>query len=155
MRAAHIMAQDIPNTQIVAPRELVEAAFARGSSPSASARKAIALMLHKAAGDAWEPGKLFSIPMSELRGSHKGNGRLRDVLDEVQRTLIRIETLSPAGKHAIESAPSSPGASTRPIPPAASSGSSSPKPPASPCRGRSTTPCSTGPSSSPSRAATA
>ncbi len=43
--------------------------------------------------------------MSELRGSHKGNGRLRDVLDEVQRTLIRIETLSPAGKHAIESAP--------------------------------------------------
>ncbi len=105
MRAAHIMAQDIPNTQIVAPRELVEAAFARGSSPSASARKAIALMLHKAAGDAWEPGKLFSIPMSELRGSHKGNGRLRDVLDEVQRTLIRIETLSPAGKRAIESAP--------------------------------------------------
>ncbi len=105
MRAAHIMAQDIPNTQIVAPRELVEAAFARGSSPSASARKAIALMLHKAAGDAWEPGKLFSIPMSELRSSHKGNGRLRDALDEVQRTLIRIETLSPAGKHAIESAP--------------------------------------------------
>jgi len=105
MRAAHIMAHDIPNTQIVAPRELVEAAFARGSSPSASARKAIALMLHKAAGDAWEPGKLFSIPMSELRGSHKGNGRLRDVLDEVQRTLIRIETLSPAGKHAVETAP--------------------------------------------------
>ena len=27
------------------------------------------------------------------------------LLDEVQRTLIRIETLSPAGKHAIESAP--------------------------------------------------
>ncbi len=105
MRAAHIMAHDIPNTQIVAPRELVEAAFARGSSPSASARKTIALMLHKAAGGAWEPDKLFSIAMSELRGSHKGNSRLRDVLDEVQRTLIRIETLSPVGKHAVESAP--------------------------------------------------
>ena len=97
--------QAVPNTEVVKARELVEASFARGSAPTASARKTIALMLQKAAGAAWEPGRLFQITKRELRGSHKGNERLQDVLDEVQRTLIRIETMSPAGRHAVEVAP--------------------------------------------------
>ena len=97
--------QALPNTEVVKARELVEASFARGSAPTASARKTIALMLQKAAGAAWEPGRLFQITKRELRGSHKGNERLQDVLDEVQRTLIRIETMSPAGRHAVEVAP--------------------------------------------------
>ena len=105
MRAAHMASQALPNTEVVKARELVEASFARGSAPTASARKTIALMLQKAAGAAWEPGRLFQITKRELRGSHKGNERLRDVLDEVQRTLIRIETTSPAGRHAVEVAP--------------------------------------------------
>lgn len=105
MRAAHMAAQAVPNSEVVKARELVEASFARGSSPTASARKTIALMLQKAAGAAWEPGRLFQITKRELRGSHKGNDRLRDVLDEVQRTLIRIETISPAGRHAVEVTP--------------------------------------------------
>ena len=98
-------AQALPNTEVVKARELVEASFARGSAPTASARKAIALMLQKAAGVAWEPGRLFQITKRELRGSHKGSERLPDVLDEVQRTLIRIETTSPSGRHAVEVAP--------------------------------------------------
>ena len=97
--------QAMPDTEVVKARELVEASFARGSAPTASARKTIALMLQKAAGAAWEPGRLFQITKRELRGSHKGNERLQDVLDEVQRTLIRIETTSPAGRHAVEVAP--------------------------------------------------
>ncbi|MDQ2804379.1 MAG: replication initiation protein [Pseudomonadota bacterium] len=97
--------QALPDTEVVKARELVEASFARGSAPTASARKTIALMLQKAAGAAWEPGRLFQITKRELRGSHKGNERLRDVLDEVQRTLIRIETTSPAGRHAVEVVP--------------------------------------------------
>jgi len=105
MRAAHQAAQAVPNTEIVKAGELVQASFANGSSPTAAARKTIALMLQKAAGDAWEPGRLFQITKRELRGSHKGNERLHDVLDEVQRTLIRIETISPAGRHAVEVAP--------------------------------------------------
>jgi Initiator Replication protein len=97
-------AQSIPDTEIVKAGELVEARFARGASPSAPARKVLALLIQKAAGDAWKVGP-HSILKRELRGSHKGNERLDGIFDELQRTLLRIETIAPDGRAAALVAP--------------------------------------------------
>ena len=70
LKAAHQAARTIPNTEIVKAGELVEARFARGVSPSTASRKVLALLIQKAAGDAWKPG-LHSIPKRELRGTHR------------------------------------------------------------------------------------
>src|SRR5664279_1558319 len=86
LKAAHQAAQSTPNTEIVKAGELVEASFARGASPSAPARKVLALMIQAAAGDGWKPGP-HSMLKSELRAGHKGNERLPAVMDELQTTL--------------------------------------------------------------------
>jgi hypothetical protein len=104
MRAAHLAARTLPNTEVVKAGELVEARFAKGSSPSAAARKMFALLIQQAAGDAWKPGP-HSIRKRELRGSHKGNERLDDAFDELQATLLRIETVAPDGGAAVLVAP--------------------------------------------------
>jgi len=104
MRAAHQAARTLPSDEIVKAGELVEARFAKGSSPSAAARKALALLIQAAAGDAWKPGP-HSITKRELRGSHKGNERLDAVLDELQGTLLRVETAAPDGRSAVLVAP--------------------------------------------------
>jgi len=104
MKAAHRAARTLPNDEIVKAGELVEARFAKGSSPSAAARKALALMIQAAAGDAWKPGP-HSITKRELRGSHKGDERLDAVLDELQGTLLRVETAAPDGRAAVLVAP--------------------------------------------------
>jgi hypothetical protein len=41
----------------------------------------------------------------DLRGSHKGNERLPDIFDELQGTLLRIETVAPDGRRAALVAP--------------------------------------------------
>lgn len=104
MRAAHLAARTLPNDEVIKAGELVEARFARGSSPSAAARKMLALLIQHAAGDAWKPGP-HSARKRELRGSHKGNERLDDAFDELQSTLLRIETVAPDGRAAILVAP--------------------------------------------------
>ena len=104
MKAAHQAARTLPNTEIVKAGELVEARFARGSSPSAPARKVLALLIQAAAGDGWKPGP-HSILKRDLRGTHKGNERLPDILDELQQTLLRIETIAPDGRAAALVAP--------------------------------------------------
>ena len=104
MRAAHQAARTLPNTEVVKAGELVEARFAKGASPSAAARKMLALLIQKAAGDAWKPGP-HSILKRELRGSHKSNERLDDAFDELQGTLLRIETTAPDGRAAALVAP--------------------------------------------------
>ena len=104
MKAAHQAARTLPNTEIVKAGELVEARFARGSSPSAPARKVLALLIQAAAGDGWKPGP-HSILKRDLRGSHKGNERLPDIFDELQGTLLRIETIAPDGRAAALVAP--------------------------------------------------
>jgi Initiator Replication protein len=104
LKAAHMAAQSIPDTEIVKAGELVEARFARGASPSAPARKVLALLIQKAAGGAWKPGP-HSILKRELRGSHKGNERLPGIFDELQGTLLRIETVAPDGRAAALVAP--------------------------------------------------
>jgi hypothetical protein len=104
MRAAHLAARTLPNDEVIKAGELVVARFARGSSPSAAARKMLALLIQHAAGDAWKPGP-HSIRKRELRGSHKGNERLDDAFDELQGTLLRIETVAPDGRAAALVAP--------------------------------------------------
>jgi hypothetical protein len=104
MKAAHMAAQCVPNSQIVKARELVEASFARGTSPSAAARKTLALMIQKAAGEAWKPGP-HSILKRDLRSQHGSNDRLPAILDELQRTLLRIEGVAPDGRAALLVAP--------------------------------------------------
>ena len=104
MRAAHQAARTLPNDEVVKARELVEARFARGSSPSAAARKMLALLIQAAAGDAWEPGP-HSVFKRNLRGSHNSNDRLSDAFDELQGTLLRIGTIAPDGRAAALVAP--------------------------------------------------
>ena len=104
MRAAHQAARTLPNTEVVKAGELVEARFAKGSSPSAAARKMLALLIQKAAGDAWKPGP-HTIFKRELRGSHNSNDRLNDAFDELQGTLLRIEITAPDGRAAALVAP--------------------------------------------------
>jgi len=97
MKAAHSAARTIPNNEIVKAGELVEARFAKGVAPSASARKVLALLFHKAAGDAWRPGP-HSIRKRDLRGSHNGNDRLDKIFDELQGMMLRVETVAPDGR---------------------------------------------------------
>ena len=104
MRAAHQAARTLPNTEVVKAGELVEARFAKGSSPSATARKMLALLIQTAAGDAWKAGP-HSVLKRELRGSHNSNDRLSDAFDELQGTLLRIETVAPDGRAAALVAP--------------------------------------------------
>ena len=104
MKAAHLAAQSIPNTEVVKAGEMVEASFARGSSPSAPARKALALMIQAAAGDGWKPGP-HSMLKRNLRAGHQSNDRLPAVLDELQRTLLRIAVKAPDGAEAVMVAP--------------------------------------------------
>ena len=104
MRAAHQAARTLPNTEVIKAGELVEARFAKGASPSAAARKMLALLIQKAAGDAWKTGP-HSILKRELRGSHNSNDRLDDTFDELQGTLLRIEVIAPDGRAAALVAP--------------------------------------------------
>jgi hypothetical protein len=64
----------------------------------------LALLIQKAAGDAWKPGP-HSMLKRELRGSHNANDRLPGIFDELQRTLLRIETVAPDGRAAALVAP--------------------------------------------------
>jgi hypothetical protein len=104
MRAAHSAAQTIPNTEIVKAGELVEARFSKGDGPSAAARKVLALLIHKAAGDAWKPGP-HSIRKRDLRGSHNGNDRLDAILEELCGMQLQVATIAPDGRPAKMSAP--------------------------------------------------
>jgi hypothetical protein len=80
------------------PGELVESEFETGSL-SAAARKAFALMLRKAGGEAAED-RVFTITKKELRRSHKGNERIQGVMDELIRVIVRIKTTSSKGRPA-------------------------------------------------------
>lgn len=48
---------------------------------------------------------MHSIPKRDLRGTHKGNERLPDILDELQQTLLRVEVVAPDGRAAVLVAP--------------------------------------------------
>jgi hypothetical protein len=86
------------------PGELVSAEFPGGSSMTAAARKTLVLLLHAAAGAAGEDTE-HSIAKAAIRGTHESNDRLRRVLDELQRTLLRVRVKSPRGHDAVLVAP--------------------------------------------------
>ena len=99
MRAAHQAAKTIPPTEILKSGELVEARYAKGSAPSAAARKVLALLIQAAAGDAWKPGP-HSVLKKDLRGSHNSNDRLDDIFDELQTILLKLPTVALDGRAA-------------------------------------------------------
>src|SRR3546814_11396644 len=67
---------------IVKAGEFIEARFGAGTSPSLAARKTLALLIAKAAGEAWRPGS-HVIAKRDLRGNHKANDRIQDTIDEL------------------------------------------------------------------------
>ncbi|MDO9714170.1 replication initiation protein [Paracraurococcus lichenis] len=102
MRAAFVRPQEIGGGDgVVKAGELVDATYPDGASLSGAARKVLVLLLAKAAGDAWKDRE-FCITKGELRGRHKGNERLDKVLDELQRTLLRVRVRSPRGQDAVQ-----------------------------------------------------
>jgi len=100
MKVAHSVARDFAGREIVKAGELITASYAKGSAPSLAARKVLALLIAKAAGDAWKPGS-HTITKRELRGSHKGNERIPSILDELMGVKFKLETIGAGGRHAI------------------------------------------------------
>jgi hypothetical protein len=100
MRAAHLSAQDFDGREIVKAGELIEARYASGGSPSLAARKILAILIAKAAGDAWKR-QPHRITKRELRGSHESNDRIPRILDELMDIKFKVETIGARGRHAI------------------------------------------------------
>lgn len=84
---------------IVKAGEFIEARFGTGTSPSLAARKTLALLIAKAAGEAWRPGS-HVIAKRELRGSHNANDRIQDTLDELMDVKFQMPSTSAQGRAA-------------------------------------------------------
>lgn len=84
---------------IVKAGEFIEARFGAGASPSLAARKTLALLIAKAAGEAWQPGS-HVIVKRDLRGSHESNDRIQDTLDELMDIKFRMPSTSGQGRSA-------------------------------------------------------
>src|SRR3546814_1519224 len=69
---------------IVKAGEFIEARFGAGTSPSLAARKTLALLIAKAAGEAWRPGS-HVIAKRELRGTHRSEEHTSEL-----QSLMRI-----------------------------------------------------------------
>src|SRR3954452_24713141 len=79
---------------VMKPGELASAEYPDGTTMTAAARKVLVLLLHAAAGAAGEDIE-HCIAKAALRGTHESNDRPGRVLDELQRTLLRIRVKSP------------------------------------------------------------
>src|SRR3546814_21059540 len=84
---------------IVKAGEFIEARFGAGTSPSLAARKTLALLIAKAAGEAWRPGS-HVIAKRELRGTHNANDRIQDTLDELMDVKFQMPSTSAQGRAA-------------------------------------------------------
>jgi plasmid replication initiation protein len=89
---------------VMKPGELASAEYPDGSTMTAAARKTLVLLLHAAAGAAGEDVE-HCIAKAALRGTHESNDRIRRVLDELQRVLLRVRVKSPRGHDAVLVAP--------------------------------------------------
>lgn len=99
LKAAH-RAEREGRRVVIKPGELIEAKFARGISPTLSARKVLALLIAKAGGDAWRQGT-HTITKKELRGSHDSNDRINGILDELMDVKFKMPTISDRGRDAV------------------------------------------------------
>ena len=100
MRAAHEARANWEGDEIVKAKELIEVRYAKGQSLSLASRKVLNLLIGKAAGDAWKPGS-HVVTKRELRGSHKGNERLPDILNELMTTTFKLAVTSRRGLPAV------------------------------------------------------
>src|SRR3546814_5261943 len=66
---------------------------------SLAARKTLALLIAKAAGEAWRPGS-HVIAKRELRGTHNANDRIQDTLDELMDVKFQMPSTSAQGRAA-------------------------------------------------------
>src|SRR3546814_19063197 len=82
---------------IVKAGEFIEARFGAGTSTSLAARKTLALLIAKAAGEAWRPGS-HVIAKRELRGTHNANDRIKDTLDELMDVKFHMPSTSASGR---------------------------------------------------------
>src|SRR3546814_7367132 len=78
---------------------------------SLAARKTLALLIAKAAGEAWRPGS-HVIAKRELRGTHNANDRIQDTLDELMDVKFQMPSTSAKGAPRPSLPPCSPGRST-------------------------------------------
>lgn len=104
MKAARAARENFRGAEIVKASELIEIRPAKAAVLSLAARRTLNLMVQTAAGDAWS-ADMHVIAKSELRGHHKGNERIGDVLDELMTTMLIIPKLSARGKEATLRAP--------------------------------------------------
>lgn len=86
--------------ELVEPKELVEAPFAPGQSPSLSARRTLLLMVATAAAEGFAE-KIYRLTKKELRQGHESNDRIAALLDEVIAIRFEIPGLSSRGRAAI------------------------------------------------------
>jgi hypothetical protein len=96
MRAAHAAAVDEPDRAIVKPGELIDVRFSRDVSPSLWTRKTIALLIAKAAGEAWRD-HVFEISKAELRQGHESNDRIPDLLTNLAAIQLQSMTITTYG----------------------------------------------------------
>jgi hypothetical protein len=81
------------NDEIVKASELIAVVPARGKTLTLAARRMLNLMIQAAEGRAWR-GETFEIPKAVLRGTHKGNERITDTIDEIMTTAVLFTTLT-------------------------------------------------------------
>lgn len=100
-RAAKAVAEDSFGASFVEPREIIEAPFAPGQSPSLSARRMLMLMVERAATDGFPKDKTYRLTKREIRQGHKGNERIGDVVDEVLGIRLQIPGITSRGRASI------------------------------------------------------
>lgn len=83
---------------LIQPVEIACARFMKGHSPLATTRKAALLMLREAMAKADQRDHTHRITKRALRGLHKGNERLQDVVERVVSTIFSIPNLSSRGR---------------------------------------------------------
>jgi hypothetical protein len=86
--------------EMIEPRELVEAPFMPGQSPSLSARRTLLLMVATAAAEGFAD-KVYRLTKRELRQGHESNDRIGALIDEVIDIRFQIPGLSSRGRAAI------------------------------------------------------
>lgn len=99
VRAARAAKQH-EGAELVEPRELIEAPFAAGQSPSLSARRTLLLMVATAAAEGFAD-QVYRLTKRELRQGHESNDRIGALLDEIISIRFEIPGLSSRGRSAI------------------------------------------------------
>jgi hypothetical protein len=86
--------------ELVEPRELVEARFPAGQSPSLAARRLLLLMVVAAAEDGFADRR-HRLSKREIRQGHKGNERIGSLLEEVAGIRLELPATSSRGRSAV------------------------------------------------------